>query len=109
MYDEKSDVFSFAVILWRLFGSRAQYDPPAANGKGTAGEKINDEDDEEFDYLKVDGKHVPPPKQREMIRKVFLIFLYYFFDIRSISISLSLFSFLLPFPLFYFFFINFTM
>jgi hypothetical protein len=81
MYDEKSDIFSFAVILWRLFGSRAQYEPQHANGVAENGKKtdkgapssLNDEDDEEFDFLKVDGKHVPPPKQRELIRKVLSI------------------------------------
>jgi hypothetical protein len=64
-YDEKSDVFSYAIILWRLFGTKAQ------NGALIA--SPNDEDDideSEHEYLKENGKYLPPPKQREIIRKV---------------------------------------
>ena len=91
MYDEKSDVFSFSIILWRLFGSRAQYEPTGvvegARGEAKNNKQMNDENDEEFDYLKVDRKHVPPPKQRDMIRKVCIsfffpnLFLFFFFSL----------------------------
>lgn len=57
-YDEKADVFSFSIILWRLFGSSSQY-------------CASHEDlDREFWYLQKNGKFIPPPKQREVIRKV---------------------------------------
>lgn len=49
-YDEKSDIFSFAIILWRLFGSAGQ--------------------ETEYHFLQQDGRFLPPPKQRELIQKV---------------------------------------
>lgn len=150
VYDEKSDVFSYAIILWRLFGSIIQnkgrvlsqevintnnnnnnngrgkkgrgvrgsaakplgrvrgsiflemenakrqsvenakrysrfvvnYNTAKKSGAGAAAveeelkqleEKKNAEDDDivdEFKYLKEDGKYLPPPLQREAIRKV---------------------------------------
>jgi hypothetical protein len=56
-YDEKSDVFSFAVILWRLFGSKSHYEQTV-------------QEDEEYTFLQVNGRFAPPPKQREIIIKV---------------------------------------
>lgn len=129
VYDEKSDVFSYAIILWRLFGSIAQnkgrvksaeekaeiklgsrgsvtkplgrvrgsiflemqeakreskreskrlskfvanYTVKKKSGvNGAAGEDGDFVD--EFSYLKEQGKYLPPPLQREAIRKVLLI------------------------------------
>ena len=65
-YDEKSDVFSFAVILWRLFGSKLQ-------GKKARKLTVTEEEeeaDEELDFLKVKGRLGPVSQQREIIRKV---------------------------------------
>ncbi len=55
-YDEKSDVFSFSVILWRLFSSEDNH------GLSTL--------EDPYEFLKENGKPMPPPKQREVIRKV---------------------------------------
>eukprot|EP00026_Physarum_polycephalum_P000182 Phypoly_transcript_00182.p1 GENE.Phypoly_transcript_00182~~Phypoly_transcript_00182.p1 ORF type:complete len:2033 (+),score=208.26 Phypoly_transcript_00182:30-6101(+) len=64
-YDEKSDVFSFAIILWRLFGSKAQ------NGALVESQVQGEDeiDESEHEYLKKHGKFFPPPKQRDVIRK----------------------------------------
>ena len=63
-YNEKSDVFSFAVILWRLFGDKLQY----KRARQLAVTK--EEEDEQFDFLKIEGRFGPQPQQREIIRKV---------------------------------------
>ncbi len=51
-YDEKSDVYSFSIILWRLFGS----DPTR----------------DHFEFLKENGRLGPGLRQQQLIRKVFL-------------------------------------
>ena len=56
IYDEKSDVFSFAVIMWRLFASSQQCD--------------NENNTDDYAFLKKDGKWLPTPVQREVIGKV---------------------------------------
>jgi hypothetical protein len=71
-YDEQSDVFSFAIILWRLFGSKAQNETnnqPESESPDTTmpGDDI---DKTECAYLKEGGRFFPPPKQRSEIRKV---------------------------------------
>jgi hypothetical protein len=75
-YDEKSDVFSFAVILWRLFGAKAQNEidstKPQDSGDNAAVDLKTSEDEREYEYLKENGRYVPPPQQREIIRKVLL-------------------------------------
>lgn len=67
LYDEKSDVFSFAMILWRLFATKFQNeDNYVPQGDGDA----EDIDETDFEYLKENGRFFPPPKQREAIRQV---------------------------------------
>jgi hypothetical protein len=73
-YDEKSDVFSFAVILWQLFGTKAQNEIDSTeyqdSGDPTTVDLNTSEDEGEYEYLKENGRYVPPPQQREIIRKV---------------------------------------
>jgi hypothetical protein len=77
-YDEMSDVFSFAIILWRLFGSKKQnkgYQEEKRETKRaepTDHESTKGEDDggDEYAFLQENGKFLPPPRQREAIRKV---------------------------------------
>lgn len=59
-YDEKSDVFSFAVVLWRLFGSKLRYMQTYTQ----------EDEDDEFSFLKYNGKFGTHLKQREIIRNV---------------------------------------
>ena len=82
MYDEKSDVFSFAVIMWRLFGSKQQNKDEGdsqpqpqqhvQNGTNDAQEAKEQRafHEEESAFLKVNNKVPPPPAQREIIRMV---------------------------------------
>ena len=70
-YDERSDLFSFGVILWRLFGTNAQNQPPNPLGGGPVlVSAVDDIDEIEIEYLRQNGRDVPPPQQREAIRKV---------------------------------------
>lgn len=66
-YDEKSDVFSYGIILWRLFGLKSLYDP---------NETMPDTVDDENEHLKENGRHVPPPRQRELVRMVYIFNLF---------------------------------
>ena len=83
LYNEKSDVFSFGMMLWRLFGSARQnrktsiLDPLPAprpplyrQDPFAAIPPMNDEEEVEFDHLKVNGRSVHPVNQRAIIRKV---------------------------------------
>lgn len=62
-YDEKSDLFSFAVILWRVFGSKSQYTERKDDSP-------DDDGDDEYAFLRENGRPLPPPRQREIIKKV---------------------------------------
>ena len=63
-YDERSDIFSFAVILWRLFGSSTLYT-----------ENYNASESEDYAFVMENGRMFPPPRIREVIRKVCLSFI----------------------------------
>lgn len=61
MYSEKADVFSLGLILWQLFGSARQ------NRKVITSRFPEDND---YNYLKLNGKFLLPILQRDIIRKV---------------------------------------
>jgi hypothetical protein len=85
------------MMLWRLFGSARQNRkgslldplpsprPPLKRQEHfTAIPAMNDDEEVEFDHLKVNGKFVHPVNQRAIIRKVvfshnfFILFIYFF-------------------------------
>ena len=59
-------MFSFAVILWRLFGSRSQY----KQAEEIDAKHFMNEVGGDYDFLKELGKIAPPARQRDIIRKV---------------------------------------
>lgn len=75
-YDEKSDVFSFAMILWRLFATKFQNEDSCLPQGDDPDDNVEDIDDSEYAYLQENGKFFPPPKQRETIRNVLVIYCY---------------------------------
>lgn len=76
-YDEKSDIFSFAVILWRLFGAISNY----KDTNGTQSERTFNfksfeilnrytELKEDYGLVMKNGKLIHEAQQRKIIREV---------------------------------------
>eukprot|EP00026_Physarum_polycephalum_P002635 Phypoly_transcript_02643.p1 GENE.Phypoly_transcript_02643~~Phypoly_transcript_02643.p1 ORF type:complete len:891 (+),score=95.14 Phypoly_transcript_02643:341-2674(+) len=88
-YDQRSDVFSFSIILWHLFGASNLYKtaknfPESERKKRSGRSELQNsqikkekgsrdlakcEKPEEFAFLMENGKFLPLPRQREVIRK----------------------------------------